>query len=120
MATVDVLVPTYNRSVMLRQCLESIQAPTYRDIRVIIGDNCSDDDTRTVAQGVLTVSTYPSGGLILGDKPTNYAQLNEEHMGRLRDLLRMDVSVDTLPLMHQLFVDSATGVGGSSGPKREA
>jgi len=50
MATVDVLVPTYNRSVMLRQCLESIQAQTYTDIRVIIGDNRSDDDTRAVAQ----------------------------------------------------------------------
>ena len=50
MATVDVLVPTYNRSAMLHQCLESIQAQTYRDIRVIIGDNCSDDDTRMVAQ----------------------------------------------------------------------
>jgi len=50
MATVDVLVPTYNRSAMLRRCLASIQAQTYTDIRVIIGDNCSDDDTRTVAQ----------------------------------------------------------------------
>jgi len=50
MATVDVLVPTYNRSVMLRRCLESIQAQTYTDIRVIIGDNCSNDGTRTVAQ----------------------------------------------------------------------
>jgi glycosyltransferase involved in cell wall biosynthesis len=50
MATVDVLVPTYNRSAMLRQSLESIQAQTYTDIRVIIGDDCSDDDTRTVVQ----------------------------------------------------------------------
>lgn len=50
MATVDVLVPTYNRSAMLRQCLGSRQAQTYTDIRVIIGDDCSDDDTRTVAQ----------------------------------------------------------------------
>lgn len=50
MATVDVLVPTYNRSAMLRRCLDSIQAQTYADIRVIIGDNCSGDDTRTVAQ----------------------------------------------------------------------
>jgi len=50
MATVDVLVPTYNRSTMLRRSLGSIQAQTYTDIRVIIGDDCSDDDTRTVAQ----------------------------------------------------------------------
>jgi len=50
MATVDVLVPTYNRSPMLRQCLESIQAQTYTDFRVIIGDNCSNDDTKAVAQ----------------------------------------------------------------------
>jgi glycosyltransferase involved in cell wall biosynthesis len=50
MATVDVLVPTYNRSGMLRRSLESIQAQTYTDIQVTIGDDCSDDDTRTVAQ----------------------------------------------------------------------
>jgi len=50
MATVDVLVPTYNRPAMLRQCLESIQVQTYTDIRVIIGDDGVDDDTRTVAQ----------------------------------------------------------------------
>jgi len=50
MATVDVLVPAYNRSTMLRQCLESIQVQTYTDIRVIIGDEGVDDDTRTVAQ----------------------------------------------------------------------
>jgi len=49
MATVDVLVPTYNRSAMLRRSLESIQAQTYTDIQVTIGDDCSDDDTRTVA-----------------------------------------------------------------------
>lgn len=46
MATVDVLVLTYNRSVMLRRTLESIQAQTFTDIQVTIGDDCSDDDTR--------------------------------------------------------------------------
>jgi len=50
MATVDVLVPTYNRPAMLRQCLESIQVQTYTDIRVIIGDDGVDDNTRMVAQ----------------------------------------------------------------------
>jgi glycosyltransferase involved in cell wall biosynthesis len=50
MATVDVLVPTYNRSAMLHQCLKSIQTQTYTDLHVTIGDDCSDDDTRTVAE----------------------------------------------------------------------
>lgn len=50
MATVDVLVPTHNRSTIMLRCLESIQAQTYTGIRVIIGDGCSDDDTRAVAQ----------------------------------------------------------------------
>jgi glycosyltransferase involved in cell wall biosynthesis len=50
MAIVDVLVPTYNRSAMLRRSLESIQAQTHTDIQVTIGDDCSDDDTRTVAR----------------------------------------------------------------------
>jgi len=50
MATVDVLVPTYSRPATLRRCLESIQVQTYTDLRVIIGDDGVDDDTRTVAQ----------------------------------------------------------------------
>ena len=50
MVTVDVLVPTYNRPAMLRRCLESIQAQTYTDIQVTIGDDGVDDDTRAVAQ----------------------------------------------------------------------
>jgi glycosyltransferase involved in cell wall biosynthesis len=49
MATVDVLVPTYNRPAMLRRTLESIQAQTYKDIQVTIGDDGSDDGTRIVA-----------------------------------------------------------------------
>jgi glycosyltransferase involved in cell wall biosynthesis len=50
MATVDVLIPTYNRSAMLHRCLESIQAQTYTDIRVIVGDDGVDSGTRMVAQ----------------------------------------------------------------------
>lgn len=50
MATVDGLVLTYNRSVMLRRTLESIGAQTFTNVWVTIGDDCSDDDTRTVAQ----------------------------------------------------------------------
>lgn len=50
----------------------------------------------------------------------DYSKLDEAGMKQMRDLLRMDVSADTLPLIHQLFVDSAARVGGSSGPKRGA
>lgn len=71
MATVDVLFPTYNRSAMLRQYLESIQAQTYSDIRVIIGDNCSDDAAGMVAWGVLAVSAHPSGSLTPGNEPAS-------------------------------------------------
>jgi len=50
MVTVDVLIPTYNRPAMLRRCLESVQAQTYMDIDVTVGDDGIDDDTRTVVQ----------------------------------------------------------------------
>jgi len=50
----------------------------------------------------------------------DYSKLDEVGMKQMRDLLRMDVSVDTLPLMHQLFVDSTSDVDGSSEPKRGA
>ncbi len=50
MPIVDVLVPTYNRSSMLRQCLESVRNQVFQDFRVTIGDDCSSDTTPDVVR----------------------------------------------------------------------
>lgn len=57
MPIVDVLVPTHNRSVMLRQCLDSIRSQTLQDIVVTIGDDCSDDGTPEVAREYCAVDS---------------------------------------------------------------
>lgn len=45
---VTVVIPTYNRSQLLRICLESVLAQDYPDFRVVVLDNASSDDTEAV------------------------------------------------------------------------
>jgi glycosyltransferase involved in cell wall biosynthesis len=39
---VSVIIPTYNRPYELKKCLDSIINQTYRNLEIIISDNCSD------------------------------------------------------------------------------
>src|SRR5438105_4739783 len=48
--TVSVLVPTYNRSALLRETLDSILAQTFTDFEVIVSNNHSTDDTERTIQ----------------------------------------------------------------------
>lgn len=45
MARVTVGIPVYNGGPMLRECLDSLLAQTYKDFTVIIADNASTDET---------------------------------------------------------------------------
>ncbi len=50
----SILIPTYNRSAMLRQTLDSIAAQTYLpagDVEVVVSNDCSKDDTKAVLAG---------------------------------------------------------------------
>ena len=46
---VSVIIPTYNRPVMLREAVMSVLAQTHRPIEVVIIDDGSTDDTPQVA-----------------------------------------------------------------------
>lgn len=48
MPTFSIVIPTYNRSMALRRTLESVLQQTYDDFEVIVVDDGSTDDTRTV------------------------------------------------------------------------
>jgi glycosyltransferase involved in cell wall biosynthesis len=48
--TVTVCIPTYNRSGLLRESLQSVLWQSLRDIEVVVSDNASTDDTEAVVR----------------------------------------------------------------------
>lgn len=65
---VSVVVPTFNRSEMLRETINSILNQTFQDIEVIVIDNCSVDDTKTALQSFndkrIRYFEHPNNGII--------------------------------------------------------
>jgi len=50
MPRVTVCVPTYNRSRLLSETLDSVLQQEYQDFRIVVTDNCSTDDTQAVVE----------------------------------------------------------------------
>lgn len=48
--SVSVGIPTYNRSGLLQQAIQSVLQQTYQDFEIIVSDDCSPDDTAQVVQ----------------------------------------------------------------------
>lgn len=49
---VSVVIPTYNRAAMIREALKSLQLQTIQDFEIIVVDDCSEDDTKQVIEGI--------------------------------------------------------------------
>ncbi|TFW71664.1 hypothetical protein C3Y98_06140 [Methylotenera oryzisoli] len=47
---VSIIVPNYNHAAYLRERLDSVYNQTYKNIEVILLDDCSDDDSRQILQ----------------------------------------------------------------------
>src|ERR1051325_8426833 len=48
--TVSFVVPCYKLAHLLKECIQSILAQTYENFEILIMDDCSPDDTESVAQ----------------------------------------------------------------------
>ena len=63
---VSVVVPTYNRADIIRTCIDSVLQQTYDNVEVIVVDDGSRDDTRTVVESYGDPVRYvhqPNGGV---------------------------------------------------------
>ena len=49
---ISILIPTYNKADLLRQCLESVLAQDFADYEIIVSDDCSTDNTADVVRAV--------------------------------------------------------------------
>jgi glycosyltransferase involved in cell wall biosynthesis len=64
-ASVSVLIPTYNRSLMLKECVESVLAQSRPPQQILIVDDGSTDNTAEVARSFgnrVTLLSKPNGG----------------------------------------------------------
>ena len=43
---VSVIIPTFNRTDMLCDCVQSVLSSTYTDTEAIVADDCSSEDIR--------------------------------------------------------------------------
>ena len=50
---ISVVIPTFNRQNTITYCLDSVLAQTYKDLEVIVVDDCSRDNTVSI------VRSYP-------------------------------------------------------------
>lgn len=53
MATVSIIIATYNRSNLLKECIESLLAQTHHDLEIIVVDDGSTDDTQATVTEIV-------------------------------------------------------------------
>jgi len=56
---VSVIIPTYNRSEMLKRALESVRAQTFPDYEIVVIDDGSEDDTPPLRRLATQASRLP-------------------------------------------------------------
>ncbi|WP_187414146.1 glycosyltransferase family 2 protein [Nonomuraea sp. PA05] len=88
---VSVIIPSYNRSDVLRLCLDAMRAQTHPHLEVIVVDDCGTEDAAQVAaaMGAKVVRTGVNGG------PTPARNLGAEHAtGEILFFLDADIALE--------------------------
>ena len=52
-ATITTIIPTYRRPRLLRRAIESVLGQSFRDVRVCVYDNASEDETQSVVESIV-------------------------------------------------------------------
>jgi glycosyltransferase involved in cell wall biosynthesis len=111
-----VFIPTFNRSKLLRQTIESILSQTYREFRLEISDNASTDDTPSV------IKSFEDPRIVYVRQPTNIGYIGnykqifdrlENHIDGEYGLIIPDDDIAYPELLEQAVavLDENPGVG---------
>jgi glycosyltransferase involved in cell wall biosynthesis len=52
MPRITTILPTYNRSIFLQRALDTVRSQTWQDLKIVVRDNCSMDDTESVVSTI--------------------------------------------------------------------
>ncbi|SFB92079.1 Glycosyl transferase family 2 [Brevinema andersonii] len=65
---ISVVIPTYNRKIMLKKAIDSVLAQEYGNIEIIVSDNASTDGTDVMMeytkQKIFTITAHTTKGYI--------------------------------------------------------
>lgn len=54
---VSIIIPVYNVSKYIERCLKSVLGQTWKDLEIILVDDCTPDDSMDIVRGILETSS---------------------------------------------------------------
>ena len=105
MARVTVAIPTYNRAPLLGRAIESVLGQTYGELRLLVADNASTDETAAVVEGFadprLEYVRRPENTGLLANFDDCLSRFDTEYSLLLGDddLLRPSFLEETVPIL---------------------
>ncbi len=114
MPKVSVIIPTYNRSVMLRSAIDSVLAQTYQDFEIVVVNDCSRDDAGAVVASIadnrLKYICHETNKGVSAARNTGFLYSTGEYIAFLDDDDRW--LPEKLQLQVDLLEKSSSSVGG--------
>jgi glycosyltransferase involved in cell wall biosynthesis len=55
MPTITTILPTYKRPILLTRAIDSVRSQTWRDVEIVIRDNCSNDSTEQLVYDIAKI-----------------------------------------------------------------
>lgn len=99
--TISIIVPVYNRSKVLARAIESVLSQTYVAWEVIIVDDCSTDDTLSVARH------YASDRIKILQNSANKGAAGSRNVGIMNSKGRYVAFLDSDDLYHPTFLSES-------------